>query len=149
MNCIRPGIAYAVSHNPGNDHWAALYCLLRYLKGTRDLILHFHKYPAVIDCYCDANWVFDNDEVASASVCVYFSRWSHFLEISNQSCIANSTMESECIALELVGREAEWLRILLAEVPLGSESTAPIRMHCDSQAAAIGVAKNSVYNGIS
>ncbi|KAH6775582.1 multidrug resistance-associated protein 10 [Perilla frutescens var. hirtella] len=43
-------------------------------------------------------------------------------------------------------READWLRSLLAGIPLMRNSTAPISLHCDSQDA-IGVAKNSVYNG--
>ena len=55
-------------------------------------------------------------------------------------------MESEFIALELAGQEAEWLRNLLADVPLWKGKTASVSLHCDSQAA-IGVAKNNVYNG--
>ena len=63
MNCTRPDIAYAVSrlsrytHNPGNEHWTALRRLLRYLKGTMDWCLHFYKFPAVLEGFCDANWV--------------------------------------------------------------------------------------------
>jgi len=54
-------------------------------------------------------------------------------------------MESEFIALELAGQEAEWLKILLADVPLWRKQETPISLHCDSQAA-IGVAHNIVYN---
>ena len=53
-------------------------------------------------------------------------------------------MESEFIALELAGQEAEWLRNLLGDVPLWG-STVPVSLHCDSQAA-IGIAKNYAYN---
>ena len=55
-------------------------------------------------------------------------------------------MESEFIALELAGQEAEWLKGLLADVPLWGKQETSISLHCDSQAA-IGVAHNSVYNG--
>lgn len=54
-------------------------------------------------------------------------------------------MESEFIALELAGQEAEWLRDLLAYIPLWGRPTL-ISLHCDSQAA-IGVTNNSAYNG--
>ncbi|KAL2237782.1 UNVERIFIED_CONTAM: hypothetical protein Sindi_0969900 [Sesamum indicum] len=54
-------------------------------------------------------------------------------------------MESEFIALELAGQEAEWLRNLLGDVPLWG-STVPVSLHCDSQAA-IGIVKNYAYNG--
>ena len=57
---------------------------------------------------------------------------------SKQTCIARSTMESEFIALDKAGEEAEWLRNFLP-VPA-------VCIHCDSQAA-IGRARNVMYNG--
>lgn len=54
-------------------------------------------------------------------------------------------MEAEFIALELAGQEAEWLKNLLADIPLWKKQLVPVSIHCDSQAA-IGIAKNSVYN---
>jgi len=55
-------------------------------------------------------------------------------------------MESEFIALKLAGQEAEWLKGLLADVPLWGKQETPIFLHCESQAA-IGVTHNSVYIG--
>ncbi|KAL0348559.1 UNVERIFIED_CONTAM: Retrovirus-related Pol polyprotein from transposon TNT 1-94 [Sesamum angustifolium] len=43
------------------------------------------------------------------------------------------------------GSKAEWLRNLIGDIPLWG-STAPVSLHCDSQAA-IGIAKNYAYNG--
>ena len=68
--------------------------------------------------------------------------WKSF----KQTCIARSTMESKFTALELAGQEVEWLRNLLADMPLWGIQASPVSLHCDSQAA-IGIAKNSVYNG--
>ncbi|KAL0445998.1 UNVERIFIED_CONTAM: hypothetical protein Slati_1727700 [Sesamum latifolium] len=53
-------------------------------------------------------------------------------------------MESELIALESVGQEAEWLRNLVGDVPLWGSSV-PISLHCGSQSA-IEIAKNYAYN---
>ena len=55
-------------------------------------------------------------------------------------------MESEFVALDLAGTEAEWLRNLLASIPLGTKPTPSVSMHCDCQSA-IAVAKNKIYNG--
>ncbi|KAL0286293.1 UNVERIFIED_CONTAM: Retrovirus-related Pol polyprotein from transposon TNT 1-94 [Sesamum radiatum] len=152
MNYTRPDIAYAVSrlsrytHNPNKDHWDALRRLLRYLKGTMNLCLHFNKYPAVLEGFCDANWVTDNDEVSSTSGYVFtLGGGAISWKSAKQTCIARSTMESEFIALELAGQEAEWLRNLVGDVPLWGSSV-PVSLHCDSQAA-IGIAKNYAYNG--
>jgi len=125
MNCTRPDIAYAVSrlsrytHNPSSEHWAALRRLLRFLKGTVDLSLHFGKFPAVLEGYCDANWISGNDETCSTSGYVFtMGGGAISWKSSKQTCIARSTMESEFIALELASQEAEWLRDLLADLPM-------------------------------
>lgn len=65
---------------------------------------------------------------------------------SKQTCIARSTMESEFIALEKAGSEAEWLRNLLGNIPLWTRPVPSVSLHCDCQAA-IGRAKNKSYNG--
>ena len=54
-------------------------------------------------------------------------------------------MESEFIVLELAGQEAEWLRNLLADMPLWGRQASPVSLHCDSQAV-LGIDKNRVYN---
>ncbi|CAM8993689.1 unnamed protein product [Rhodiola kirilowii] len=55
-------------------------------------------------------------------------------------------MESELIAVELAGQEADWLRNLLADIPMIGMPCAVVSIRCDSQAA-IAVAMNAVYNG--
>ncbi|GKA62780.1 retrovirus-related pol polyprotein from transposon TNT 1-94 [Tanacetum coccineum] len=151
MNYTRPDIAYAVSrlsrytHNPSNEHWDALYRLLQYLKVFK-CVCTLINFPAVLeDIVC--NWVSDNDEVSSTSGYVFtLGGCAISWKSSKQTCIARSTMEAEFIALELAGQEAEWLRNLLADIPLWKKQSVPVSIHCDSQAA-IGIAKNSVYNG--
>ena len=111
------------------------------------MVFHFNKFPAVLEGYCDANWVSDNDEVSSTSGYVFtLGGGAISWKSAKQTCIARSTMESEFIALELAGQEAEWLKGLLADVPFWGKQETPISLHCDSQAA-IGVTHNSVYNG--
>ena len=54
-------------------------------------------------------------------------------------------MESELIVLEKAGSEAEWLRSLLIDISLYTNSIASICIHCDYQAA-IARAKSKFYN---
>jgi hypothetical protein len=153
MNYTRPDIAYSVSrlsrytHNPSHEHWDALKRLLRYLKGTMDWSLHYSKFPGVLEGYCDANWVSGNDEINSTSGYVFtLGGGAVSWKSCKQSCTAMSTMESEFIALELAGHEAEWLRNVLADIPLWGKPAPSVALHCDSQAA-IAVANNHAYNG--
>ncbi|KAL0357904.1 UNVERIFIED_CONTAM: Retrovirus-related Pol polyprotein from transposon TNT 1-94 [Sesamum calycinum] len=152
MNYTRPDIAYAVSrlsrytHNLNKEHWDALRHLLKYLKDTINLCLYFNKYPGVLEGFCDANWVIDYDELSSTSGYVFtLGGGAISWKSAKQTCITHSTMESEFIALELAGQEAEWLRNLVGDIPLWG-SIAPVSLHCDSQAA-IGIVKNYAYNG--
>jgi hypothetical protein len=55
-------------------------------------------------------------------------------------------MESEFVALAAAGKEAEWLRNLLLEIPLWPKPIAPISIRCDS-AATLAKAYSQMYNG--
>ena len=55
-------------------------------------------------------------------------------------------MESEFIALDKAGEEAEWLRQFLEYVPRWPKPLTAICIHCDCQSA-IGRAQSAIYNG--
>ena len=55
-------------------------------------------------------------------------------------------MESEFIALDKAGEEAEWLRLFLEDIPIWPKLVPSICLHCDSQSA-IGRAQSHMYNG--
>ncbi|KAL2241725.1 UNVERIFIED_CONTAM: Retrovirus-related Pol polyprotein from transposon TNT 1-94 [Sesamum indicum] len=151
MNYTRPDIAYAISrlsrytHNPNNEHWNTLRRLLRHLKGTINLSLHFNKFSTVLEEFCDANWVTDNDEVSSTSGFVFTFRGGAISwKSAKQTYIARSTIKSEFIALELAGPEAEWLINLLGDVP----PTMPVSCTVTPKhyAKNYAIAKNYAYN---
>ena len=50
------------------------------------------------------------------------------------------------MALAAAGKEAEWLRNLIYEIPLWEKPVSPISIHCDS-AATLAKAYSHVYNG--
>nr|GEX12565.1 zinc finger, CCHC-type [Tanacetum cinerariifolium] len=60
--------------------------------------------------------------------------------------LSSSTMESEFVALAVDGKEAEWLRNLILEIPLWSKPRAPISIRCDS-AVTLAKAYSQMYNG--
>ncbi|KAD6119177.1 hypothetical protein E3N88_10448 [Mikania micrantha] len=55
-------------------------------------------------------------------------------------------MESEFIALDKAGEEAEWLRQFVEDVPRWPKPMSAICIHCDCQSA-IGRAQSAMYNG--
>ena len=54
--------------------------------------------------------------------------------------------ESEFIALDKTGEEAEWLRLFLEDILLWPKPVPVICIHCDNQAT-ISRAQNFIYNG--
>jgi len=155
MSCTRPDISYAVSKlssytsNPSKEHWSALTRVLRYLRHTRDYGLYYTRYPSVLEGYTDANWISDVKDSRCTSGYVFTLAGSAVSwKSSKQTVIARSTMESEFIALDKCGEEAEWLRHFLEDIPKWDKPVPPIKIHCDSQSA-IGRAQSTMYNGTS
>ena len=114
MSCTRPDIAYAVSKlsrytsNPGHDHWKAILRVLVYLKHTKNYGIHYTRYPAVLEGYSDANWISSTKDSKSTSGYIFtLGNGVVSWKSSKQTCIARSTMESEFIALDKAGEEAE------------------------------------------
>lgn len=116
MNCTRPNIANAVSrlsrftHNPSREHWKAIIRLLGYPMHTKDFGLHYKTYPVVLEGYTDANWISGSKNTKSTSGYVFtLAGGAVSWKSRKQTCNAKSTMESELIALDKAGEEAEWL----------------------------------------
>nr|GEV84894.1 zinc finger, CCHC-type [Tanacetum cinerariifolium] len=55
-------------------------------------------------------------------------------------------MEFEFLALAAAGKEVEWLRNLILEIPLWSKPIIPIFIRCES-AATLAMAYSQMYNG--
>ena len=97
--------------------------------------------------YCDANWISDTKDSKSTSGYVFsLGGAAVSWKSTKQTCIARSTMESEFIALDKAGKEAEWLRHFLEDIPMWPTPVPTIIIHYDSQSA-IGRAQNHMYNG--
>lgn len=105
------------------------------MRDTINYGLCFSGFPSVLEGFSDANWISDSDEMKSTSRYVFILDGSAFSwKSAKQTCITRSTME------------AEWLRNLLANIPLWTRPASSVSMHCDSQAA-IAKAKSKIFNG--
>ena len=100
MLCTRLDICFAVgmvSHyqsNPGPAHWAAVKRIFRYLRGTTDFALCFHRGDLRLKGFNDANWVDDRDERKSTSGYAFILgddivSWCN----KKQTCVATSGYE--------------------------------------------------------
>ncbi len=121
----RPDIAYAVNNvakfcaKPTKQHWTAVKCIMRYLNGTLDLGLLYHKEESK-ECvgFSDADWAGDQDDRRSMYMYmhVYISGAAVSWRSKKQSCVALSTAEAEYMALASATQEVVWMRKLLADL---------------------------------
>ncbi|GKD15380.1 hypothetical protein Tco_1199787 [Tanacetum coccineum] len=109
--------------------------------------LSYVGYPLVLEGYSDASWINHVEDSSSTSGWVFLLGGGAISWASKkQTCITGSTMESEFVALAAAGKEAEWLRNLIHEIPIWPKPIAPISIHCDS-AATLAKAYSQMYNG--
>ncbi|GKB82555.1 zinc finger, CCHC-type containing protein, partial [Tanacetum coccineum] len=153
MTSTRPDIAYAVGRlsrftsNPSRQHWKAITRVFKYLRGTKDYGLSYVGYPSVLEGYSDASWINHVEDSSSTSGWVFLLGGGAISWASKkQTCITSSTMESEFVALAAAGKEAEWLRNLIHEIPIWPKPIAPISIRCDSSPI-MARAYSQIYNG--
>ncbi|GKC14299.1 zinc finger, CCHC-type containing protein, partial [Tanacetum coccineum] len=133
ITSTRPDIAYAIgkmsrfTSNPSRQHWHTIIRVFKYLKDTMNYGLSYVGYPSVLEAYSDARWINHVEDLSSTSGWMILLGGGAISWASKkQTCITGSTMESEFVALIAAGKEAEWLRNLIHEIPIWPKPIAPI-----------------------
>ncbi|KAL0360460.1 UNVERIFIED_CONTAM: Retrovirus-related Pol polyprotein from transposon TNT 1-94 [Sesamum radiatum] len=151
-NGTRPDISFSVSKLarytscPDRTHWSALDRVLRYLKGTVSLAIHYGRFPAALEGYSDASWIAKNSGSNGCSGYVFtLGGGAISWKSAKQTLITRSTFEAKLCALDTTGTEAEWLFGLLSQLPILSQPLPPIAVHCDSQIT-IAKVRSRKYN---
>ncbi|KAL0437395.1 UNVERIFIED_CONTAM: putative transposon Ty5-1 protein [Sesamum radiatum] len=76
-NDTRPDISFSVSKLaryiscPDRPHWSALDRVLKYLKGTVSLAIHYGTFPAGLEEYSDTSWIAKNSRSNGCSGYVF------------------------------------------------------------------------------
>ena len=152
MRTTRPDIAYPVSclsrymENPSIDHHRQLKHLLRYIRGTTDLMLIFGSSDTGLIGHSDSDYAADRDDSKSTSAYVYTLfggpiSWKS----QKQSVVATSTTEAEYIGLSNASREALYLTQLLHDFRLDPTLYDPALLYGDNQAS-IALSKNPKFH---
>ena len=74
---IRPDIAYVIgllcrfTSRPSLEHWNALERVMKYFKQTKNLGLHYQKFPIVLEGYNDVDWNSLLDDSKATSVAIF------------------------------------------------------------------------------
>ena len=94
--------------------------------------------------YCDADWAGDRvDRRSTTGYCTFIGGNLVTWKSKKQKIVSCSSAEAEYSAMRKLTSELIWIKNLM--VDLGIETTTPITMHSDNQAA-IHIASNSVFH---
>ncbi|GJS92249.1 zinc finger, CCHC-type containing protein [Tanacetum coccineum] len=100
---------------------------IAYAFGNMNYGLSYVGYPLVLKAYSDASWLNRVKDSSSTSGWIFLLRGGAISWASKkQTCITSSTIEFEFVALAATGKEAEWLRNLVHEIPIWLKLIAPI-----------------------
>ncbi|OIT28784.1 retrovirus-related pol polyprotein from transposon tnt 1-94, partial [Nicotiana attenuata] len=152
LTATRPDILYAVSvlsrfmHCPSEVHLKAAKRVVRYIKGTINYGVKFHRSRNMeLFGYSDSDWGGSLDDMKSTSgYC--FSLGSRMFSwcSKKQDTVAQSTAQAEFVAATAAVNQALWLREIL--VDLHMEPRKSTEVFVDNQAA-IAISHNPVFHG--
>ncbi|KAL0404177.1 UNVERIFIED_CONTAM: Retrovirus-related Pol polyprotein from transposon TNT 1-94 [Sesamum radiatum] len=96
---------------PDRTHWSALDRVLRYLKGTVSLAIHYGRFPVVLEGYSNASWIAKNSGSNGCSGYVFtLGGGALSWKSAKQTLITRSTFEVElCRWIRLVPRQNGYL----------------------------------------
>ncbi|KAK2436707.1 putative mitochondrial protein [Trifolium repens] len=123
-NYTRPDIAFSVnllsrySSSPTKRHWNGVKHIFRYLRGTMDMGLLYHKVPKLeIIGYADAGYLSDPHNGRSQTGYLFTSGDTAISWRSvKQTMAATSSNHAELLALHEASRECVWLRSLTQHI---------------------------------
>jgi hypothetical protein len=143
MTCTRPDVSYALSmvsryqSNPGLGHWTAVKNILRYLRNTKDaLLVYGGESELKVRGYSDASFQTDRDDSKSQSGWVFtLNGGAVTWKSSKQQTVADSTCESEYIAVSEASKEASWIKKFIGDLGVVPNNEDPMEIFCDNEGA--------------
>ena len=137
----RPNISFAVNklsqylQAPTVQHWSACNHVLRYLKGTSRLDLHFKLALRMnLECFANVDWASNLDDKRSTSGhCVFLGGTLVYWSSKKQKVVAKSFAEFEYRSLSSAATEVIWLQFLFLDLSIKVE-VIPI-IWCDNTRA--------------
>jgi hypothetical protein len=160
-NGTRPDISYVISllsrhvEKPTAEAWDCVKQIMRYLKSTKDLGIHYSKdnqrrYIHEVTAYSDSDWGGDVTRRSTTGTVIFHNGnlvdWTSNL----QKCISLSSCESEIIALSHTTQNTLWIKKLITDLQTQTTSQnefvkLPI-IYADNQSA-IKVARDPQHFG--
>jgi hypothetical protein len=150
--CTGPDLAYVTGllgryqKNPGFGHWKLVKKVLRYLQGTKGLMLTYRRSDSLqIEGYSDSDYAGDERKSTSGYI-LTLARGAISWKSSKQTVIASSTMYAEFVACYEATGQVNWLKKFIPGLKVIDSINEPMRLYCDNNPA-IQYAHNNRSSG--
>ncbi|RVX09191.1 Retrovirus-related Pol polyprotein from transposon TNT 1-94 [Vitis vinifera] len=130
--------------NPGSQHWKAAKKVLRYLQGTKDLMLTYQR-TSLLDVvgFCDADFAGCIDDKKSTLGYIFMMAGGAVSWKSvKQTLTASSTMKAEYVACYEACCHAMWMWNFVLALGVVDSICRPLKLFCDNSAA-VAFSKNT------
>jgi hypothetical protein len=143
--CTHPDLAFMTGmlsryqKNPGIDHWNGIKKALRYIQGTKGLMLTYERSDSLeIVCYSDSDFAdcLDTDRSTSGYVFKLAGgaiSWSS----SKQTVITSSMMYGEFVACYEATGQAMWLKKFVPSLRVIDSIERSLKLYCDNEPAVL------------
>ncbi|KAK9185512.1 hypothetical protein WN943_025868 [Citrus x changshan-huyou] len=123
------GMVSRYQSNPGPEHWTAVKHIMKYLKRTKNYMLEYSGDELIPVGYTDSNFMSYKDSRKSTSGYV-FTLGSEAISWRSvkQSCIADSTTETEYVVASEAAKEVVWLHKCLQDLEVVPAVTALLKL---------------------
>ena len=138
--CRSLDIAFVVSmlgrylSDPGQSHWKAAKKVLKYIHGTKDLMLTYRHTDTLevvgFNDFDDAGYV--DDKRSTFGVIFMMVEGVVSWKSVKQTLIASSTMEAEYMACYEATCHALWLWNFISSLEVVSSISRPLKLFCDN-----------------
>ena len=148
--CTRPDLAFVTGmlgryqSNPGLEHWKLAKKTLRYLQGTKDLMLTYRKSENLeVVGYSDSDLAGCVDDKKSTSGYIFtLARGAVSWKSSKQKVTASSTMQAEYVACYEATGQAIWLKNFIPGLRVVDSISKPLKLYCDNKPAVYYASSN-------
>jgi hypothetical protein len=137
--CTRPDLAFITGvlgryqSNLGIEHWKMVKKVLRYVQGTKGLMLTYRSDFLEIKGYSDADYTGDKDERKCTTGYVFTLAGGVILWRScKQTIVVSSTMYAEFIAYFEATNQVLWLKKFVPDLKVVDCIDKPLKMYCDN-----------------
>jgi len=140
--CTRPDLAYVTGllgrfqSNLGIEHWRLVKKVLRYLQGTKGLMLTYRKTDSLqIVGYSDSDYAGDDRKSTSGYIFTLADGAISWKSTKQTTVTTSSTMYAEFVACYEASGQVNWLKKFVPGLKVVDCIHKPLRLYCDNYPA--------------